>query len=489
MNHTGAKQICIIGAGAAGLAALKSITETRQFKEKLWQVVAFEARDDLGGVWYEAVILSARVLMDFQSRRLPAPPSDNPPSTPMYDTLTTNLPHPVMAYASLSFPPSTYLYPPAFSVLDYLRLYASHFDIKKYIRFNTSIEQLDWDSSKNQWKIKLSTNEVADFDLVIIASGNYRVPLYPSLPGLSGWLSSGKASHSAWYRRPHNMGDVVLVVGAGPSRNDIAAEIHTVTRTVIHSVTGGKKEDHDGLKIRGRVLKFMDDGQVVFEHGITEAGISHCILATGYELSFPFINSEDLRLDIPPPCPPLPDTMFNSKYHIFPLARHVFPLQNKWPPSSMAFIGLFMRTAPFPLIEAQCRAIIKVFENPSSLDVTQEAVDLVTRYEKLRALHGDDPLKIARHWHKFDGEEQWEYRDELYKLAETNDFPRVVVADWEREMYSEKNRLREIWQELEASGEADDWVEGVGEGGLQEWVDLTRRMLRRTREVRSEPRL
>ena len=138
MNHTGAKQkICIIGAGTAGLAALKSITETRQFKEKLWQeVVAFEARDDLGGVWYEAAILSVRVV---QSRRLPAPPSDNPPLTPMYDTLTTNLPHPVMAYASLSFPPSTYLYPPASSVLDYLRLYASHFDIKKYIRLNTSM--------------------------------------------------------------------------------------------------------------------------------------------------------------------------------------------------------------------------------------------------------------------------------------------------------------------------------------------------------------
>ena len=489
LNYKGARQICIIGAGAAGLAALKSITETWQFKEKLWQVVAFETRDDIGGVWYEVAILSIIIVMEFQSHRLPAPPSDIPPLTPMYDSLTTNLPHPVMAYTSLSFPPSTYLYPPASSVLDYLRLYASHFDIKKYIRLNTSVEQLDWDSFKKQWKIKLSTNEVANFELVIIANGHYRVPLYPSLPGLSRWLSSGKASHSAWYRRPHNMGDVVLVVGAGPSGNDIAAEIRTVSRTVIRSVTGGRKEDLDGLKMRGRVLEFKDNGQVVFEHGITESGISHCILATGYELSFPFINSEDLRLNILPSCPPLPDTIFNSKYHIFPLARYIFPLQNKWPSSSMAFIGLFMKAAPFPLIEAQCRAIIKVFENPSSLDITQEAVDIVTRYGRLQALHGDDPLKIARHWHKFDGQEQWEYRDELYKLAETEDSPRVV-ADWEKEMYNERNRLREIWQELEASGEAGDWVGGVGEGGLQEWVDLMRRMLKRgLREDKFEPRL
>lgn len=62
-NNKIAKQICIIGAGAAGLAALKSVTETRQYKEGLWQVVAFEARDGLGGVWYEAIILSTRILM------------------------------------------------------------------------------------------------------------------------------------------------------------------------------------------------------------------------------------------------------------------------------------------------------------------------------------------------------------------------------------------------------------------------------------------
>lgn len=364
-------------------------------------------------------------------------------------------------------------------MLDYLRLYASHFDIEKYIRFNTSVEKLDWDPSNNQWKVELSTREVANFDLVIVANGHYRAPLYPSLPGLSGWLSSGKASHSAWYRRPHNMGDIVLVVGAGPSGNDITAEMRTVSRTVIHSVTGGMKEDYDGLKIRGRVVEFKDDGQIVFEHGIIESGISHCILATGYEQSFPFLHSKDLRLDIPPPIPPLPDTIFNSKYHIFPLARHIFPLQNKWPPSSLAFMGLLMRVAPFPLVEIQARAIIKVFEDPSSLDTTQEAVDIVTRYEELRALHGDDALQIARHWHKLEEQEQWDYRDELSKFAETKNFPRVVVADWEKEMYNKKNRLRDIWRELEVSGEADDWVKGVGEGGLQEWVDLTRRMLKR----------
>lgn len=45
------KHICIIGAGSAGLAALKSIMDTSQYQKGLWKPVAFEARNNVGGVW------------------------------------------------------------------------------------------------------------------------------------------------------------------------------------------------------------------------------------------------------------------------------------------------------------------------------------------------------------------------------------------------------------------------------------------------------
>jgi cation diffusion facilitator CzcD-associated flavoprotein CzcO len=45
------KQICVIGAGAAGIAALKVIVDTPQYKSGTWRVVAFEARNKVGGVW------------------------------------------------------------------------------------------------------------------------------------------------------------------------------------------------------------------------------------------------------------------------------------------------------------------------------------------------------------------------------------------------------------------------------------------------------
>lgn len=46
-----ATRICIIGGGAAGLAALKIFQETDEFQAGLWELVAFEARNELGGVW------------------------------------------------------------------------------------------------------------------------------------------------------------------------------------------------------------------------------------------------------------------------------------------------------------------------------------------------------------------------------------------------------------------------------------------------------
>jgi len=44
--------IGIIGAGPVGLAALKTVLESPRFQAGKWDVVAFEARGNVGGVWY-----------------------------------------------------------------------------------------------------------------------------------------------------------------------------------------------------------------------------------------------------------------------------------------------------------------------------------------------------------------------------------------------------------------------------------------------------
>ena len=153
----------------------------------------------------------------------------------------------------------------------------------------------------------------------------------------------------------------------------------------------------------------------------------------------------------PPSCPPLPRALYNSGYLIFPLAKHIFRLQTYnllSPSSTLAFVGPLTKAAPFPLVEAQCRAIVKVFENPASLDPTQEAVDIVTRYETFRSNIGDDLLSISKNWHKFKEHEQFDYRDHLYEFVEGDAGAKVIVQDWEKEMYGKKEVLREVWRGL-----------------------------------------
>jgi len=427
---------------------------------------------------YSAVVLQLRI----NFTRLPAPPTEDPPLTPMYDSLTTNLPHPLMAYTSFSFPPSTPLFPPASIVQTYLESYAAHFDLKPLIRFRTTVQRAHWEPASSKWKVQLSTGDSSDFDLIIVANGHHRVPRYPSTPGLSKWIAAGKASHSAWYRYPHYFGEVVLILGGGPSGRDIAAEMCTAALTVIHSVTGGVTEDTGNLKKRGGVVRFEDGGRVLFDDGTTESGVDYCLLATGYETSVPFLSMDTIQTGFPPACPPLPRGLYNSGYHIFPLAKQMFPLQQGYPPSSIAFMGLLVKVVPFPLLEAQGRAVMKAFEQPASLDTTQEAVDIITRYEALRSTFCDDAHSISKNWHKFKEQEQFAYRDRLYEFAEGDPDTRIIVPDWEKEMYGKKDVLRRAWQELEKTGKADEWVKGVGEGGVAEWVDLMRRLLKTIEE-------
>ena len=428
-----------------------------------------------------------------------------------------------MAYTSLPFPAETAVYPPASVVHSYLKGYADHFGLVEHIRLSTSAVSVIRDTASGKWSVTVRAVESKEeetllFDFLIVANGHYRVPRFPSTPGLSEWLEKKRAMHSVYYRNPSDFGDArtVLVVGAGPSGSDLCADLLADGRSVVHSVTGASPQDlHDGrMKVRGRVAQYGDPstGHLTFEDGSELTGIEHCALATGYKMDFPFLPESIQHHAVPPPIPPLPGALFNSTYHVFPLAKHIFPLvgADEFPGTSVAFLGLPIRVAPLPLLEAQMHAVLHVFSHPEALDATQEAVGIIDRYEALRTSISSSPkgeqanelselsdnqsattfqssansdrteLAIAAAWHRFDGHEQFAYRDALHTFAGAP----VRVAPWETEMYDAKGVLRETWRELERRGEADAWVRGVGAGPdpVAEWVALLRRLLKRAEE-------
>ncbi|KLO13327.1 FAD/NAD(P)-binding domain-containing protein [Schizopora paradoxa] len=450
-------KICVIGGGAAGLAALKVIKDSHQFQSGNWDVFAFESRQDVGGVW------------------LPAPPTGDPPLTPLYDSLTTNLPHPLMAYPSFLFPNETNLYPKAQEVLAYLKRYAEEFELMRHIMLNVSVTSVTWTGAS--WVVKTTADrDGVDCDRIIVANGHYRVPFFPPIPGLQSWIHHRKVTHSAWYRSPHFVGDVVLVVGGGPSGQDLTHEMSTVCKTVVHSVPGTQPTQSGNIKLRSRVVRFSEsDSSVTFEDGTSEAGIDHVFLATGYLTSFPFF-SEDVLVDaVPPPVPPLPQHAYNSSQHVFPLALDLFPLQADFPVNSVAFMGLPIKVVPFPLCEAQARAAVKAFSDPSAIDPAREAVAIVSRYEALMTECAGDGERVAHAWFRYRNQEQFDYRDALHAFAGLTD-EKWKVRAWEKWVYEKKDVLRKSWRMLEESGQSSEWLKGVGEGGIEDWVNLMERL-------------
>ena len=485
-----------------------------------------------------------------------------------------------MGFTDFIFPASTPLYPPAATVLSYLESYTDHFNLRPHIHFNTSVINAEYTldevspSGKKMYTWNVSTQSVDSeqqinhfkFDWLLVCNGHYSVPRYPSMPGLSTWIASGKVSHSVTYRSPSLLplpsSAKVLVIGGGPSGQDIVADLLSspLISQVIHSTSSPPSptiaDINSKLTNRPRLSQFFTDSSTVqFCDSSVDSSISYCILATGFKSSFPFLSNY-LRASIPPSIPPLPDILYDTSYGVFPLSRYLFPFSGTAHKPNIAFLGLLTGVAPLPLTQIQARAVLTLFEKldhpeNSKMDWTQESLDILTRYEKLKLkvcgnLNLDDEIsetplsleeKIAKKWHRFGPMEQFDYRDSLVEfigrlsstslssesssfslpsLSSTSPLPlstssnldpnsnsttnlkqsippsssdytisRFFCKKWERNIYTHKNILRRTWQALERSGEAKEWVRGVGEGEdpEREWVELMERVIKRGFEM------
>jgi len=413
--------------------------------------------------------------------RFPSPPSANPPVSPVYDSLTTNIPHPLMTFGDFPFPPETPLFPPASTVRQYLEDYATQFNLRQYIRLNVCVENTHWRGDQGVWAVRLSTGETIDFDALIVANGHFRSPRIPDTPGLQSWIESGKSVHSAWYRSPGAFTTYkkVVVVGGGPSARDVCADLKVTGNLILQSLSSSPEDlppDTALYRKIPRIIEYRDNGELLLADGTVETGVNFVILATGYMFSYPFL-SDPLMVDKTPEIPPpfLPH-LHNSSYHVFPLAKHLFPLQTDFPPHSIAFLGLLLRVSPFPIYEAQARAIARVLADPAALDVTAESVALVERARGLTESTGSDaPLMVAKKWFMCNQNDGFGYREELNRFVDPQG--PWKVPEWEFWMYDKKVSLRMAWVDVEKRGKAAEWLKDVGRNGMQDWVDLCKKLL------------
>lgn len=179
----------VIGAGAAGLAALDTLLGEG------FDVDCLERNETVGGHW----------------------PTD-------YESLHLITSRDVSGFVGYPMPADFPVYPSRDQMRDYLLGFATDRGLLDKIRFGVAVESvrpLGRDGGDG-WTVRASDGSTTRYDGVIVANGHLwdaRVPIFPG-------EFTGTSMHSSTYR---NIGDIVgrrvLVIGSGNSGCDLAVDV------------------------------------------------------------------------------------------------------------------------------------------------------------------------------------------------------------------------------------------------------------------------
>ncbi|QSB06308.1 flavin-containing monooxygenase [Natronoglycomyces albus] len=215
--------VCVIGAGASGLLAIKNL------REYGFEVDCYERDTVIGGLWN---------------------PSNQ--HSPLYTNTHLVTSRIQTEIPDFPMPDDWPDYPSAAQTLAYLKRYASHFDLEKHIWFGSEIEQITpVDGSRFEVSIKAASGSASRrlrYGAVIIATGHHWDPNIPSYPGLERY--TGRTLHSSALKSAAPIrGKKVLVVGGGNSGTDLACEAALNATQCWHSTRRGYwhvPKYHDG---------------------------------------------------------------------------------------------------------------------------------------------------------------------------------------------------------------------------------------------------
>ena len=182
---------CVIGAGAAGLAALQTLLASGR------EVDCFEATTRVGGHWntdYEALHL-------ITSRD-------------------------VTGYAGFPMPADYPLFPSRDQVTAYLNAFADAHDLHEHITFGVGVDSVapvptSGSTGSAGWVVATADGRRQTYDGVFVANGHLHDQRIPRVPG----EFTGKQIHSGSYGSTADVeGTRVLVVGSGNSGCDLAVD-------------------------------------------------------------------------------------------------------------------------------------------------------------------------------------------------------------------------------------------------------------------------
>lgn len=416
------KRVCIVGAGVAGLAAIKSCLEDGLTP------VCYEQSADIGGLW------------NYSDDVKEGEPS-------LYRSCVINTSKEMTCYSDFPIPED---YPNFMSHRNfkrYLDLYTDTFKLRKYVSFCHRVQSIKKSSKIDNglWYVtvldlKTGQRREETVDFVLVCNGHLHEPNVPNVKGLETF--QGRVLHTYDYKDFRGFEDKnVLVLGIGNSAADVACELSRHAKHVYVSTRRGtyviqragdfghpfdmaaiqrwvqklprslmrpyhfhkinRKYRHaryglaPNFRFEGGAVTISDDlpnrilvgaisvhdnvdhftaTSAVLEDGTTIRDLDCVVLGTGYTYSFPFLDAETVKVE----------KKFPRLYQL------VFPPDM---PCTLAVIGLVQ---PFgalpPVLEMQARAATAVFSGKSRLPSPEDMEQwLELRQQFIKAKYVDSP--------------------------------------------------------------------------------------------------
>jgi thioredoxin reductase len=203
--------VCVIGAGASGLAAIKNLREAG------FEVDCYERETSVGGAW------------NWRHDR-----------SPVYAGTHLVTSRPLTEFPDFPMPDTWPDYPDHKLVLSYLERYSAHFGLEDDVWFGTEVVSVE-PVGDGRWDVTTQStgggsSRVQRYAGVVVANGHNWSPARPEIPG----DFRGEVIHSAQYKDPAQLrGRKVLVIGGGNTGCDIAVEAAQQASTVWHSTRRG----------------------------------------------------------------------------------------------------------------------------------------------------------------------------------------------------------------------------------------------------------
>ena len=282
-------KVAIIGSGPCGLSMLRAFQQAEEKGQSIPEIVCYEKQEDWGGLWN-------------YSWRTGSDQYGDPVPNSMYRYLWSNGPKECLEFADYSFDehfkqpiPS---FPPREVLYDYILGRAKNGNLKKYIKFSTTVSNVNFNGSQFELtSTNKKENKVAKeiFDYVVVSTGHFSVPYIPEYEGMKSF--PGRILHGHDFRDAEEFRNKdVVVLGSSYSAEDIALQCY---KYGAKSVTIGYRNNPMGFKWPNGMkevhyLDRLEGSKAIFKDG-NEQNADAIILCSGYLHHFPFLD-DSLKL-------------------------------------------------------------------------------------------------------------------------------------------------------------------------------------------------